>query len=259
MAGPRAGTNDPRELPAYTISEAAHYLAVPAATLRYWSVGRGDYKPLIEVPERAPTLLSFLNLTELHVLAAIRREHEVKMPSIRRAIQYLAAHARQAMDKRHPLISRGLETDGLDLFAEQYGQLINISRAGQTAMREIISARRSAGLIATPLASRSSSIHLPGPPWIWEGRPRWSSSTPGSPPDVPSSTAPDSLPGSSPNATRRANPSATWRRTTSGGMRKSKKRSGASSKPRPEPTALPRSQPRKAHHREWASLGGNGG
>ena len=132
--------NDPREAPAYTVSEAAHYLTVPATTIRYWSVGRDGYAPLIEVPERTPTLLSFLNLTELHVLAAIRREHEVKMPNLRRAIQYLATQARQAMDKRHPLISRELETDGLDLFIEQYGQLINISQTGQTAMREIISA-----------------------------------------------------------------------------------------------------------------------
>lgn len=132
--------NDPRELPAYTITEAAHYLAVPAATIRYWSVGRGDYAPLINLPKHVPILLSFINLTELHVLAAIRRKHEVKMPSIRRAIEYLAACAGQAMDKHHPLISRALETDGLDLFIEQYGQLINISRAGQTAMREIISA-----------------------------------------------------------------------------------------------------------------------
>ena len=62
------------------------------------------------------------------------------MPSVRKAIQYLAAHARRAMDKRHPLISRELETDGLDLFIEQYGQLINISQAGQTAMREVIGA-----------------------------------------------------------------------------------------------------------------------
>ena len=140
MARRRTPSNDPRELPAYTISEGAHYLAVPAATIRYWSVGRDDYAPLIEVPQHVPALLSFLNLTELHVLAAIRRKHEVKMPSIRRAIQYLAASAPASVDKRHPLISRALETDGLDLFIEQYGQLINISRAGQTAMREIISA-----------------------------------------------------------------------------------------------------------------------
>ena len=140
MAKRRTQTSDPRELPAYTISEAARYLTVPAATIRYWSVGRDDYAPLIEVPAQAPTLLSFLNLTELHVLAAIRRTHEVKMPSIRRAIQYLAGHAQRAIDRRHPLISRELETDGLDLFIEQYGDLINISRDGQTAMREIMSA-----------------------------------------------------------------------------------------------------------------------
>ena len=140
MTGRKLKTQDFRELPAYTISEAAHYLSVPATTIRYWSVGRDQYEPLIQVPPRRPTLLSFLNLTELHVLSAIRREHGVKMPGVRTAIQYLAAHAEGAMDKRHPLISRELETDGLDLFIEQYGQLINISQAGQTAMRQIISA-----------------------------------------------------------------------------------------------------------------------
>ena len=136
----RTRTPDPRELPAYTISEAAHYLSVPAATVRYWSLGREDYKPLIAVPAKSPALLSFLNLAELHVLAAIRRKHEVKMQNIREAIRYLARHAKHAADKRHPLVSRDLETDGLDLFTEQYGQLINISRAGQTAMRDVISA-----------------------------------------------------------------------------------------------------------------------
>lgn len=36
---------DRRELPTYTISETTHYLSVPAATIRYWSVGRGSYLP----------------------------------------------------------------------------------------------------------------------------------------------------------------------------------------------------------------------
>ena len=117
----------------------AHYLTVPAATIRYWSVGRGDYEPLIRAPGRDPILLSFLNLTEIHVLAAIRRKHNVKMPSIRRAIDYLAKQADTDVDKRHPLISRTLETDGLDLFIWEYRQLINISRSGQLALREIIS------------------------------------------------------------------------------------------------------------------------
>ena len=101
-------------------------------------MGRGGSAPLIDVPRRDPTLLSFLNLTEIHVLAAIRRKHQVKMRSIRSAIDYLARHAQGAQDKRHPLISRQFETDGLDLFIERYGKLINISKSGQTAMRRII-------------------------------------------------------------------------------------------------------------------------
>ncbi len=132
--------NDRRASPAYTVSEAAHYLAVPAATIRYWSVGRDEYEPLIVVPQRSPTLISFFNLAELHVLSAIRREHKVKMPSVRRAIRYLSEHAIARIDRQHPLIGRELETDGLALFIEQYGQLTNISREGQTAMRELIKA-----------------------------------------------------------------------------------------------------------------------
>ena len=113
-------------------------LRQPSATGR-WVVAPTP-AALIKVSRHTPTLLSFLNLTELHVLAAIRHRHQVKMPGIRRAIQYLAAHAQQAFDKRHPLISHELETDGLDLFTEHYGQLVNTSRAGQTVMRDIISA-----------------------------------------------------------------------------------------------------------------------
>ena len=138
MVSPGKRPSDPRECPAYTVSEVAHYLRLPPATVRYWSGGRDGYAPLIDVPLRNPTLLSFLNLTELHVLAAIRRKHEVKMRSIRSAIQYLAHNTQGAMDKRHPLISRELETDGLDLFIERYGKLINISKSGQSAMRQII-------------------------------------------------------------------------------------------------------------------------
>jgi len=95
---------------------------VPAAIVRYRSVRRDGYEPLIEAPGRTSTLLSFLNLTELHVLTAIRREHKVKMPSIRSEIEIncLAGHAETDVEKRHPLIGRALETDGLDLFSQEY-------------------------------------------------------------------------------------------------------------------------------------------
>ena len=139
MSSPGIRFLDPREQPAYSIAEAAHYLGMPAATILYWSKGQGGCGALISVPDHTPTLLSFLNLTELHVLAAIRREYSVSMPKIRTAIHYLEEIAGSASDRQHPLISRALETDGLDLFIEQYGRLINISRSGQIAMREVIS------------------------------------------------------------------------------------------------------------------------
>jgi len=139
MALKAAKIRDRRDLPAYTIAEAAHYLSVPEATVRYWAKGQDSYRPLIDAPAGRPTLLSFINLTELHVLAAIRRQYTVPMPKVRTAIEYLRKSTRRAWDRQHPLISRQLETDGLDLFIRHYGELVNISRAGQIAMREVMS------------------------------------------------------------------------------------------------------------------------
>ena len=126
------------EQPAYTLSEAAHYLGVPRATVRYWSVGRGDLAPLIVLPSHAPPALSFFNLVELHVLSALRRKFTVSMPKVRAAISYLGKAGCTTADPRHPLLSPGLETDGLGLFVQRYGDLIDVSHAGQTAMRQII-------------------------------------------------------------------------------------------------------------------------
>ncbi len=136
----RATGTDVRELPAYTISEAAHYMGVPRATARYWASGRHRAPALIDAAGQRPLRLSFLNLAELHVLAAIRRRHSLPMPKVRAAIDWLADHTKSASDKRHPLISKTLDTDGVDLFVEHYGRLVNISQNGQIAMRDVMSA-----------------------------------------------------------------------------------------------------------------------
>jgi|SRR5947207_5586080 len=88
---------DVRELAAYGIAEAAHYLLVPRATLRSWvagmSYGSGSerklFKAVIQPAAKSPVALSFINLIEAHVLAAMRRKHRVDMPAVRRAIEYL--------------------------------------------------------------------------------------------------------------------------------------------------------------------------
>lgn len=73
---------DPREIPLYTVAEAAGYLHLPRATLRSWVDGRTytasgeERRPprLIERPDPGDDRLSFNNLVEAHVLRALRVE-----------------------------------------------------------------------------------------------------------------------------------------------------------------------------------------
>ena len=63
------GGRDPRDLPLYTIGQAARYLHLAPATQRSWVEGRtypragGEafFKPLIQKPERSDPRLSFTN------------------------------------------------------------------------------------------------------------------------------------------------------------------------------------------------------
>ena len=136
--------NDLRELPTYGIAEAAHYLQIPDTTLRSWLVGRSYrtekgtrfFEPLIEPPDPNRSLISFMNVVEIHVLDAIRRQHKIRLTNIRQALRYLRKH----FPSPHPLADQKFETDGLDLFIQVYGQLINISQSGQLAMRSILEA-----------------------------------------------------------------------------------------------------------------------
>jgi uncharacterized protein (DUF433 family) len=133
---------DPRDMPAYTLPEAAHYTGVPFTTLRSWVIGRhyptseGDkfFMPIIVRPDPEKPLLSFINLVECHVLAAIRRQHRVPIYSVRRALNYLTERSKT----EHPLARQSFQTDGLDLFIEEYGQLINVSMKGQLAIRDLL-------------------------------------------------------------------------------------------------------------------------
>jgi uncharacterized protein (DUF433 family) len=135
---------DPRYLASYGLAETSHYLLTPQATVRSWVVGRpyptkrGSkfFKPVIELPDPRIRSLSFINLIEVHVLDAIRREHSVPLDKIRVAIDYL----RRQFGSEHPLAEESFATDGLDLFVQKYGQLINVSRAGQLGLKALLEA-----------------------------------------------------------------------------------------------------------------------
>jgi uncharacterized protein (DUF433 family) len=122
------------ELPAYPLSDAASYVHVPYQTLRYWALGRGSMPPLIELPDQ--TALSFLNLLECHVLSALRSNYNLPIKVVRKGLDKLASF----YSSKHPLLENTLSTDGIDLFLDSAGEeLINLSRGGQAAMREILS------------------------------------------------------------------------------------------------------------------------
>ena len=129
---------DRREVASYTIPEACHYLNLAESTVRYWVTGKGgEYKPVIVPASKSiPTLLSFLNLVEVHVLGAMTREYEVKLPKVRSAVDFLKRKFKSA----HPLINHDFATDGLSLFIEHFGKLINASEDGQIAIREVLAA-----------------------------------------------------------------------------------------------------------------------
>ena len=75
---------DAREIPAYTVGEAAHYLGVPKSTLRSWFAGQRAFRAVIRPADAKALGLSFTNLVEAYVLTAIRRKHQIALPTIRR-------------------------------------------------------------------------------------------------------------------------------------------------------------------------------
>jgi hypothetical protein len=77
---PALQTLHPRQIPAYRIAEVAHYLRMPKATVRAWALGQGRFDPVLSIePHEGVPLLSFVNLVEVHVLDALRRQHDIPL------------------------------------------------------------------------------------------------------------------------------------------------------------------------------------
>lgn len=126
--------DDSLELPMYGLSEAALYLRVPIKTLEYWTMGRGRLPALVTAAGRHPRGLSFMNLLECHMLAAMRSIYDLRLAKIRRAVAHLNTHSRY----KHPLIQQPLYTNRVDVLIKEIDRLVNISRGGQLAIPEIV-------------------------------------------------------------------------------------------------------------------------
>ncbi|WP_243031028.1 DUF433 domain-containing protein [Thermus altitudinis] len=131
---------DPRDRPLYTLREAARYLGIPVATLRTWVRGRSYTtaqgarwsEPLITPPEEGH-LLSFHNLVEANVLAALREVFGVSMAKIRRMVKYAMEHLGVA----RPLLL-DLKAGLGDIFVRDPQGLLSLSRSGQLALEKIL-------------------------------------------------------------------------------------------------------------------------
>jgi hypothetical protein len=204
------GGKDPRDLPRYSTAEAAHYLRLPRATLKTWVHGRVDSnghraEAVIKLPTDSQ-LLSFQNLVEAHVLSAIRRHHGVSLQRVRKALRFVE----RRMHLPRPLIAAKFQTNGMDLFVEELGKLINASSEGQTEM-DTRSERRwlessTTRTVWRPGSSRSFAAMARNRKSSW--------STRDSPSAVRSSRRPASLSASSWAATEQAKTSPPSRRTT---------------------------------------------
>jgi hypothetical protein len=77
------GGRDPRDVPAYSIVEAAGFLRLPPTTLRAWVLGQTyrtrtghrRARPFIRLRAVRPPTLTFWNLAEAHAAARAGRLH----------------------------------------------------------------------------------------------------------------------------------------------------------------------------------------
>ena len=138
------GGSDPRNLPTYSIGDAARYLRIPSSTIRSWTVGHSYrvkdgcsfFHPLIDISKEKPYLLSFTNLIEVHVLRAIRVGHEIQLNKVREALDFI----NERFNIPHPLAEEDFRTNGVDLFIERYGKLINASTGGRQELKKALNA-----------------------------------------------------------------------------------------------------------------------
>jgi uncharacterized protein (DUF433 family) len=128
------------DAPSYRPREAARILSIPVSTVKAYCFGQGyrtragdakTFAAVIMPADREQKLLSFANLCELHVLRAITKRHSIPLQQVRSALQYL----RVELKVERPLLDQEFMTNGINLFLEYSGQLLNISLRGQAALR----------------------------------------------------------------------------------------------------------------------------
>ncbi|MCU0545260.1 MAG: DUF433 domain-containing protein [Oscillatoriaceae cyanobacterium Prado104] len=139
-----------RDIPIYSIPQAAQYLRLRKDRLRHWVVGwysetKGDkrfFEPLIELsrynniqllPQSKMILLSFTNLVEAHVLTAIFQATGCSRKQLSIKLDYLKHH----FSIPHLYARIEFEIEGIALLFDRFGQELIASEREQEA-RQIL-------------------------------------------------------------------------------------------------------------------------
>lgn len=119
--------------PIYTPADISRYAHVPSATLRTWT-GSGGRRQVLRPAGSGVAPFSFINLIEAHVLAALRKRHDVPMQRVRKAIRWMREH----FGKRHPLAEVDIEAFGREIFVDHMGMKVAATAGGQSVIPEIM-------------------------------------------------------------------------------------------------------------------------
>jgi uncharacterized protein (DUF433 family) len=136
----RSARQDLRDLPMYSIPEAAASLAVPSRTMHEWFAGRRRiFTPAGQYATHS--LLSFRDLAEAYMLYVLREYHGFSFMQLRRVLVELQKESRS----RHPLL-----TSDVKIFAERYlvldrpprgghpREVVNLSKSRQLAIPDVV-------------------------------------------------------------------------------------------------------------------------
>lgn len=135
----RGNGQDLRDVPTYTIPEAATFLAVPSRTLHYWFSGKNRvFRPAGDYDNYS--LLSFQDVAEAYMLYVLRHFHDFSAARIRHSLENL----RKETKSKHPLFHADLSVFDSRLIFEKKArgtvgrQYVDLSNHRQLALPGIV-------------------------------------------------------------------------------------------------------------------------